>query len=271
MDAAAELLLMQVTDPTFPIGAYAHSYGLETYVQRGAVAGPGAAAAYVARQIAGPLCYTELLGMRLAYERAQAGDLPGLARLEALLAAYKAPAELREASRKLAARFCRTAAPLLADAPDEGAAGEKDGAAPGAAAAAGADAGAGGAVAALGAGTPGGPLAGAAGFSAYAQGAAAHMLNSAYGAFACAAGIPLEPLMRRYLYAQVSAMVTTCVKAVPLSQTAGQRILRGSYAAQGEAVARALAAPEEDFCRAAPGFDVRAIEHETLYSRLFMS
>lgn len=260
MDAAAELLLMQVTDPTFPIGAYAHSYGLETYVQRGAVAGPGAAAAYVARQIAGPLCYTELLGMRLAYERAQAGDLPGLARLEALLAAYKAPAELREASRKLAARFCRTAAPLLAAAPDEGAAGEKDGAAPGGSGAPGADAGA-----------PGGPLAGAAGFSAYAQGAAAHMLNSAYGAFACAAGIPLEPLMRRYLYAQVSAMVTTCVKAVPLSQTAGQRILRGSYAAQGEAVARALAAPEEDFCRAAPGFDVRAIEHETLYSRLFMS
>ena len=241
MDAAAELLLMQVTDPTFPIGAYAHSYGLETYVQRGVVGSPAEAADYVAHQIAGPLCYTELLGMRLAYERAREADTEGLARLESLLAAYKAPAELREGSRKLAARFCRTAAPLLdgADVAE----------------------GAGGAAS----------VAGAEGFAAYVSAAPAHMLNSAYGAFACAAGIPLEPLMRRYLYAQVSALVTTCVKAVPLSQTAGQRILRNSYPAQGEAVKRALAAPARELCRAAPGFDVRAIEHETLYTRLFMS
>ena len=232
---------MQVTDPTFPIGAYAHSYGLETYVQRGVVSSPATAADYAARQIAGPLCYTELLGMRLANERAREADTEGLTRLEALLAAYKAPTELREGSRKLAARFCRTAAPLLVCA---GIAGGEDG---------------------------GARLAGVEGFAAYVSAAPAHLLNSAYGAFACAAGIPLEPLMRRYLYAQVSALVTTCVKAVPLSQTAGQRILRDSYAAQGEAVACALTAPARDLGRAAPGFDVRAIEHETLYTRLFMS
>lgn len=239
VDRTAELLLMQVTDPTFPIGAYAHSYGLETYVQRGAVADAADAAAYLARQIAGPLCYTELLGMRLAYEHARSGALDAIAELEALLAAYKAPFELREASRKLAARFCRTAAALLEDP-------ERDG--------------------------PDRPSsAGARLFAAYAAGAPAHMLNSAYGVFAWAAGISLEPLLRRYLYAQVSALATTCVKAVPLSQTAGQRMVRGSYAAQQDAVERVLAAAPEDLCRAAPGFDIRSIEHETLYSRLFMS
>lgn len=257
MDAAAELLLMQVTDPTFPIGAYAHSFGLETYVQRGAVADAAAAEAYVARQIAGPLCYTELVGMRLAFERAQESDIAGLVRLEALLAAYKAPAELRDASRKLAARFCRTAAPLLADFAEPADKADRAAGVP--------------APIALAAGGRPTPLAGAAGFAAYVAAAPAHMLNSAYGVFACAAGIGIRPLMRRYLYAQVSAMVTTCVKAVPLSQTAGQRILRGSYAAQAAAVDRALTAPARDLGRAAPGFDVRAIEHEALYTRLFMS
>lgn len=239
VDRTAELLLMQITDPTFPIGAYAHSYGLETYVQCGAVVDAADAAAYVARQITEPLCYTELLGMRLAYEYARSGKLTSIAELEDLLAAYKAPFELREASRKLAARFCRTAMALLEDLRQDDS----------------------------------GDLlpAGARLFAAYAGTTSTHMLNSAYGVFAQAASIPLEPLLRRYLYAQVSALVTTCVKTVPLSQTVGQRIVRRSYCVQQDAVACALAATPDDLCRAAPGFDIRSIEHETLYSRLFMS
>ena len=33
----ALFLLLELNDALFPIGAYAHSYGLETYVQQGAV------------------------------------------------------------------------------------------------------------------------------------------------------------------------------------------------------------------------------------------
>ena len=270
---------MQVCDPTFPIGAYAHSYGLETYVQRGIVRNAASAARYVAQQLAGPLCYTELLGMRLAYERATAGDLKAVARLEALLSAYKAPRELREAAQKLAARFMRTAGDLLAPeagkdascarggraASSAGGAGDKGGDARAATAHARGETVSGSAAAPAREAPAGAEL-----FARYAA-AGPHMVNAAYGVFAAAAGIPLEALMRRYLFAQVSALVTTCVKAVPLSQTAGQRILRDSYAAQGGAYARALEAEASDLGRAAPGFDVRAIEHETLYSRLYMS
>lgn len=42
-DAARELLLLQICDPTFPIGAYTHSFGLETYVQLGLVHDEGSA------------------------------------------------------------------------------------------------------------------------------------------------------------------------------------------------------------------------------------
>ncbi len=230
-DPARELLLLQICDSVFPIGAYSHSYGLETYIQLGLVHDEATVARYVDQQVRYPLTYTELLGMRLAFEAAQASDLRRIEELEALMAAAKVPAECREASRRMAARFCKTAAGFL-----DGPAAEL--------------------------------------FSAYVGPAAArgtHMVNAAYGVFAAAAGIDLAELMRRYLYAQVSAMVVNCVKTVPLSQTAGQQILFASAAAQVAAVETALAAPESRLGLSMPGFDTRAIEHETLYSRLYMS
>ena len=234
MDAARELLLLQICDSVFPIGAYSHSYGLETYIQLGLVHDEATAWEFVERQIRYPLTYTELLGMRLAYEAAQASDLERIADEESLMAAAKVPDETRTASHKMAARFCKTAAGFL-----EGSASET--------------------------------------FSAYAglgraQGrSSAHMVNAAYGVFAALAGIDEEELLRRYLYSQVSAMVANCVKTVPLSQTAGQRLLFRSASLQVEAVATALLASSDLLGLSMPGFDVRCIEHETLYSRLYMS
>ncbi len=65
------------------------------------------------RRIRYPLTYTELLGMRLAYEAAQASDLGRIADEEAYMAAAKVPDEARTAPCKMAARFCKTDAGLL--------------------------------------------------------------------------------------------------------------------------------------------------------------
>ncbi len=234
MDATQELLLLQVCDSVFPIGAYSHSFGLETYIQLGLVHDEKTSWDYVEQQIRYPLTYTELLGMRLAYEAARKRDVDAILDAEALMAAAKVPAETRVASQKMATRFCKTAAAFL-----DGEAAEL--------------------------------------FGAYVTGGATsphqrpHMVNAAYGAFASAAGIDLEELLRRYLYSQVSAMVTNCVKTVPLSQTSGQELLFRSAPLQVEAVSTALEAPAELLGLSMPGFDVRCIEHETLYSRLYMS
>ena len=225
-----DLLLQQICDSVFPIGAYSHSYGLETYIQLGVVCDQASTAAWVAQQIRFPLTYTELLGMRLAYDAAAAGDLSRIAVLEAELAALKVPRETREASHKLATRFIRTVRGF--DALDG---------------------------------------AGAEAFDAYAAANSQHAVCAAYGVFAALAGIDREVLLRRYLFTQVSGMVLCAVKTVPLSQTAGQEVLYRSFPLQHDAVERALAAPEDLLGLSMPGFDIRCIEHEALYSRLYMS
>lgn len=230
MSPASELLLQQICDSVFPIGAYSHSFGLETFIQLGIVRDADSAAAFVADQIAYPLTYTELLGMRLGYEAAQRADMDALSALELELQALKTPAESRTAMNKLAARFIRTVSDL--DILDDKA---------------------------------------AAFFLGYAASQRDHAVNVAYGVFAALASIELAPLMHRYLYSQVSAMVVNCVKTVPLSQTAGQQIITGSFGAMATACDAALTCPNDMLGLSCPGFDTRCIEHETLYSRLYMS
>ena len=128
MDTApvpTELLLQQICDSVFPIGAYSQSYGLETYIQRGLVHDAGSAWGFVRAQVEYPLTYTELLGLRLAYEGARevlhgTGLWDAVAGLEWELAALKTPAETRAASEKLASRFIRTVTAIGALGPAEG-------------------------------------------------------------------------------------------------------------------------------------------------------
>ena len=92
-----------------------------------------------------------------------------------------------------------------------------------------------------------------------------------YGVFCAAAGIPLADSMENYLYAQASAMVTNCVKTIPLSQTDGQHLLYRCQETFEEILDRLEELTEDDLCLAAPGFDIRCMQHEGLYSRIYMS
>lgn len=92
-----------------------------------------------------------------------------------------------------------------------------------------------------------------------------------YGVFCAALGIELEDALSHYLYAQTSAMVTNCVKTIPLSQSAGQKLLSSCYNSFQEILSSVREWTEEELCLSAPGFDLRGIQHEKLYSRLYMS
>lgn len=92
-----------------------------------------------------------------------------------------------------------------------------------------------------------------------------------YGLFCQASGIAEEEMLGFFCYSQLSAMTVNCVKMIPLSQSEGQKILYHSCR-QIEAVMEKVQTLElHQVCQSAPGFDIRSMQHERLYSRLYMS
>ena len=93
----------------------------------------------------------------------------------------------------------------------------------------------------------------------------------AYGVFCGAAGIAENEALEHFIYAQTSAMVTNCVKTIPLSQSSGQKLLSGCYPLLQELTKKVTELGEEWLGLSGPGFDLRCMQHEGLYSRIYMS
>ena len=234
MDREQEIrrfFLLQVNDALFPIGGYSHSQGLETYIQQGSVCDEKTAAEYIHKKLRFALAYTDLLAVRLAWELADQSDADGLDELEEILGASRIPFEQREASRKMGSRFAKTIEKLGLSISETGI------------------------------------------FREYLDARKGKAVNHCciYGVFCAEMQIPLEEALTHYLYAQTSAIVTNCVKTIPLSQTSGQQLLSGCYGEFDEILKDVMNKSEEDLCLSAPGFDIRGIQHEKLYSRLYMS
>ena len=107
-DLKNHFLLLQINDSLFPIGGYSHSYGLETYIQKGIVHNSELAAEYIRKRLLYNFLYTDFLAVRLAYDAALQEDETAIDELEDQMEASRIPSELREASRKLGSRFIKT-------------------------------------------------------------------------------------------------------------------------------------------------------------------
>ena len=64
------LNLLQLTDPTLPIGGYAHSAGLETYVQQGIVKDLISARHFITKMLTQSIQFTDAAFVSLAYDAA---------------------------------------------------------------------------------------------------------------------------------------------------------------------------------------------------------
>lgn len=223
-------LLLQINDSLFPIGGYSHSYGLETYIQKGIVHNAALAKEYIRRRLLSNFLYTDFLAVRMAYDAAEKEDGSAVNELEDIMEASRIPAELRDASRKLGSRFIKTLLHMEITPETEF-------------------------------------------FDRYLQ------LRSkkttchpcAYGVLCACMGMDRKEVLSGFLYAQTSAMVTNCVKTIPLSQSDGQQILYSLEPLMEKLIELVEQADPEMLCASTPAFDLRSMEHETLYSRLYMS
>lgn len=223
-------LLFQINDSLFPIGAYSHSYGLETYIQKEIVKDAESAFKYLESNLKTTMLYTEILSVSLAYDYAESNELDKIVRLEEIVNASKIPNEIRLASQKLGSRFIKTLASVDIEKISKV-------------------------------------------FDDYISLTKKIQSNHAvaYGVFCASVGIEKVKAIEGFLYSYTSSTITNCVKTIPLSQTQGQQLLYKSYEIFEDIIRILPNLTIRDLCMSTPGFDIRCMQHEVLYSRLYMS
>lgn len=93
----------------------------------------------------------------------------------------------------------------------------------------------------------------------------------AYGLYACLMGVPLPEALYAFYYNAAVGMVTNAVKLVPLGQLDGQDVLFRMQPVIRELVSTTMALDRDLVGVCNIGFDIRCMQHEQLYSRLYMS
>ncbi|WP_211230687.1 urease accessory protein UreF [Alicyclobacillus herbarius] len=113
MDAL--LTLLQLYDSNFPSGAYAHSLGLETYIQDGRVRDAKTFREYLEAHLRGPLVYTDGFAFRIVHEAAQEHDFDRIASVDERLYVNNVPQETRTAACRMGTRLVMMARTLFPD------------------------------------------------------------------------------------------------------------------------------------------------------------
>lgn len=94
---------------------------------------------------------------------------------------------------------------------------------------------------------------------------------TAWSAAAAAWQAGVEDAVAAYLWSWAENQVMAAIKAMPLGQTAGQRMLSAIGERIPSLAADALRREEGDCSNFAPGLAIASAAHETQYSRLFRS
>ena len=218
--------LLQLNDATFPIGSYTHSWGLETFVQKGIIRDSQTAESYFRSELESNFLTNDFLCARLSYEAAEKSDWNEIQEIDEIYNASKNAKEIREGSKKLAARFIKTVS-LWGRAENLECTAKNP----------------------------------------YIP----NHFPVAYGSHCALSKISEDEALKAFLYSQISARVVTAVKLVPLSQSEGQKILHSLFTLFGEILEKVMRLSKDDLCRSSPQSEILSMQHEFLYTRLYMS
>ena len=230
--------LLQLASPALPVGAYTYSQGLEWAVEAGTVKDEATALCWIADQLEWNLGRYEaplLVRMMAAWS---AGDTNAALELDAEYLATRESAELRAETLQMGYSMQRLLNELgdfpqpMLDAI---------------------------AVTCPRSGIPG------------TQSGAAPTFLYVWTCAAAAWKISEQDALTAWLWSWAENQTMAALKAVPLGQAAGQRLLQEIGRRLPAVVERALTLAETDYSNFAPGFTIACCNHETQYTRLFRS
>lgn len=93
----------------------------------------------------------------------------------------------------------------------------------------------------------------------------------AFAVVARSLGVPLSEALGAYLFATVTSLTQNAVRAIPLGQKAGQRLLRKAADDVAAAAERIAHLTPDDFGAVSPGLEISQMRHERQRARMFMS
>ena len=223
------LSLLQLSDPMLPIGGFAHSHGLETYVQNGIVHDKVSAKEFISQMLSRNIHYTDAAFVSLAYDAALENNIDRIMMLDEECIAVKIPREIREASSKLGTRLLKIFGAVQRNE-----------------------------------------------FTDQLKGAVeAGVIQGCYsvmfGMFAAVLRNEKADSLTGFYYNAAAGLVTNSVKLVPLGQQDGQEILFSLQPLIKSLVEKSLFPDQDLIGLCCTGFDIRCMQHERLYSRLYMS
>ncbi|OMH32463.1 urease accessory protein UreF [Tersicoccus sp. Bi-70] len=249
-----------MSDSALPTGAFAHTFGLETYLHRGTVTDEASFARWLERFLDLQLVPADGLAVRLTVEACRASapdptaeptaertaepadapptavadDLPDgfvdrIVELDALMHAQALPAQVRQAGVTMGRRLVEIGREALR-----------------------------------------GPRLAA--YAALVESGRCHAHPSiAFALIGVDQGASASVLVPAYLFSTVGTLTQNAVRGIPLGQNAGQRVLARMRPAVLAATRRVAELTVEDLGAVPPGLEIAQMQHETQRARMFMS
>jgi urease accessory protein len=93
----------------------------------------------------------------------------------------------------------------------------------------------------------------------------------AFGLVAQCLSLPAESAIHAYAYNVIAGLVAAAIRLVPLGQSDGQRLLHDLAPTLIEAAQTYRNLTPDEAWSCTPGLEIRSMQHERLYSRLFRS
>lgn len=110
------LQLLQICDSNFPVGAFSHSYGMETYLREEIIKDKETFENYIKVYLKGQFMYTDGLAIRLVYEALMADQPERLWEIDQQITVQSMARETREGTKKVGQRMLQMILDLYDDA-----------------------------------------------------------------------------------------------------------------------------------------------------------
>ncbi|STC69237.1 urease accessory protein UreF [Corynebacterium pilosum] len=230
----AQLVVWHLTDSALPTGGFAHSAGLETYVQADEVHNPETYGEWLHGYLR-QASFNDALAVKLAVQlhsssKSDEEKLELLEQLDTMLHAAQTPKQVRTSMNSMGKRMSRVAAIV---APEDLLVTE------------------------------------------YEKAITARTMHGnpgiAAGLALAASGVGEREAVDAYLMQLANSMTQNAIRAIPLGQDAGQRVLVGAYSTIERAGDMTMEHTLADLGAVAPRLEVAQMQHEALRSRMFMS